>query len=321
MFRAIPHDFPETLTMRWVRQFSNATRLSLSFKHETARVTLNDIHSLYQSKLTISMVTAYDFITGKFAEQANIDINLIGDSLGMVALGYNDTNEITLDEFIYHIRAVERGNSKSLLVADLPFGTYEVSCEQALETAIKIIKVGKAQAIKLEGGEETSPTVKRITDVGIPVMGHVGLTPQRHNSLSGFKLQGSTVDSAIKIVRDCLALQKAGAFAIVLECIPTRLAQLITSKLSIPTIGIGAGPHCSGHVLVMSDLLGMNGPPGSAKSKFVKEYANFYDTGIKALVQYKQEMIEGVYPNAEEHGYKMKKDVLNEIKNAMDSLN
>lgn len=302
------------------RFFSSSRVSSLSFKHEITRNTIADINQLYHQSSPISMVTSHDFITAKFAEQAGIDINLIGDSLAMVALGYPDTNEISFEEFLFHVKSVSRGNSKSLLIADLPFGSYEVSPDQALATCINMIKLGKVQGIKLEGGSEVVPTVSRIVNAGIPVMGHVGLTPQRHNSLSGFKLQGNTVDGAIKIIEDCLALQKAGVFSIVLECIPNKLAQLITEKLEIPTIGIGAGPSCSGHVLVMADLLGMNGPKDSVKSKFVKEYANIYETSIDALQNYKNDLSSGVYPDADVHGYKIKKDTLEEIKKKMSEL-
>lgn len=266
------------------------------------------------------MVTSHDFITAKFAEKADIDINLVGDSLAMVALGYPDTNEISFEEFMFHVKSVSRGNSKSLLIADLPFGSYEISSDQALQTSINMIKLGKVQGIKLEGGAEVVPTVSRIVDAGIPVMGHVGLTPQRHNTLSGFKLQGNTVEGAMKIIQDCLKLQQAGVFSIVLECIPNKLASLITEKLSIPTIGIGAGPSCSGHVLVMADLLGMNGHKDSVKSKFVKEYTNIYESSVDALQKYKQEINSGEYPNADIHGYKIKKDTLDQIKEQMNHL-
>lgn len=302
------------------RFLSHSYRAFLSFKHEITRNTIGDINQLYLNQKPISMVTSHDFITAKFSEKAQIDINLIGDSLAMVALGYPDTNEISFEEFLYHVKSVSRGNNKSLLIADLPFGSYEISGDQALKTCINMIKLGKVQGIKLEGGAEIVPTVSRIVNAGIPVMGHVGLTPQRHNSLSGFKLQGNTVDGAIKIIKDCLELQKAGVFSIVLECIPNKLAQLITEKLSIPTIGIGAGPSCSGHVMVMADLLGMNGPKDSVKSKFVKEYANLYDTSVDALLTYKQELESGQYPDPDIHGYKIKRDTLRQITDKINEL-
>lgn len=306
--------------MNFVRNFSSTYRKCLSFKHSITRNTLAHIANLYRNKQPISMVTSHDFITAQFVEKADIDINLIGDSLAMVALGYDDTNEIDFNEFLYHVRAVSRGNTKSLLIADLPFGSYETSPEKALETSIKMVKIGRVQGIKLEGGKEIVGTISKITGAGIPVIGHVGLTPQRHNSLSGFKLQGNSVESALRIYEDCLALQDAGVFSIVLECIPNKLSEIITSKLKVPTIGIGAGPHCSGQVLVMADMLGMNGPSTDEKSKFVKEYTNLYEPAVAALKSYKQELLNKQYPNADLHGYKMKRDVLEDVKKAINNI-
>lgn len=299
-----------------IRGFRTSLGVQLAMAAVT-RTTVQDVNNMYLAKKPVSMVTAHDFITAKYAETADIDINLIGDSLAMVALGYQDTNEIEFEEFMYHTKAVQRGNQKSLLIADLPFGSYELSPEMALETSMKLIKYAKIQGVKIEGGQDIVPTISKITGTGIPVMGHVGLTPQKHNALGGFKLQGNTVDTAVKIYQDCLSLEKAGVFSIVLECIPNRLAQLITEKLSIPTIGIGAGPSCSGHVLVMADLLGMNGP---AKSKFVKQYVNMFELGVEGLKKYKLEIIGGEYPNEEEHGYKMKREVLKEVKERIDDM-
>lgn len=310
-------NFSPFILMNFVRNLSSSNRILLSFKHSNHRNTLADIARLYQAKQPISMVTSHDFITAQFVENADIDINLIGDSLAMVALGYDDTNEIDFNEFLYHVRAVSRGNSKSLLIADLPFGSYEKSPEQALETSIKMIKIGRVQGIKLEGGKEIVPTISKITGAGIPVVGHVGLTPQRHNTLSGFKLQGNSVDSALRIYEDCLALQEAGVFSIVLECIPNKLSEIITSELKVPTIGIGAGPYCSGQVLVMADMLGMNGPSEGEKSKFVKEYTNLYEPAVEALKSYKQELIAKRYPDADLHGYKIKRDILEAVKKAI----
>lgn len=290
---------------------------------QLVRNTLTDINQLYQLKQKISVVTGHDYITGKFAEQSGIDINLIGDSLAMVALGYEDTNEIGFDEFLYHVKSVSRGNKKSFLVADVPFGSYEKSIEQAVDTAVKLVKEGRIQGIKIEGGKSVAPTIAKITSVGIPVMGHTGLTPQQHNALGGFKLQGNTVKSALQVYEDCLALQEAGAFAIVLECIPNKVSEYITNKLKIPTIGIGAGPHTSGQVLVMADLLGMtqsNEQKQNSQPKFVKNYLNIYDQSIKALEQYQGEVKSDIYPNADQHGYKLKGDVLKEFKRLADEL-
>lgn len=272
------------------------------------RRTLLDIQKSYMDKKPIAMVTAYDYLTGKFAETADIDINLVGDSLAMTALGYEDTNEITLEEFMFHTRAVTRGNRRSFMVADLPFGYHEKSPEQAIETAILLVKNARIQGVKIEGGKESVNTIRRLVEVGIPVMGHVGLTPQRHNAMGGFKLQGSSLERALEIYHDCLALQEAGVFLVVLECIPNKLAEYITSRLSVPTIGIGAGPGCSGQVLVIADLLGMGHPEETHRPKFVKQYADVFTTATGALEQYKKDLDEGVFPNADEHGYKMKRE-------------
>lgn len=264
------------------------------------------------------MVTSYDYLTAKMTEDCEFDINLVGDSLAMTALGYEDTNEITFDEFLYHVKAVSRGNKKSFLVADLPYGSFERSPEQAVDTAISLVKYGRVQAVKVEGGVSMTPTISRLVDIGIPVMGHVGLTPQHHNAFGGFKLQGNSVASAVKIYQDCLALQKAGVFSIVLECIPNKLAEYITDRLSVPTIGIGAGPACSGQVLVFADLLAMNSLPDVAK--FVKQYLNFYHQGTEALQQYQKEVKSREFPNPDRHGYKIKSDVLAEFRKIADSI-
>ncbi len=293
------------------RLFSTSSYFRSSYT-SAARKTIADIHELYKTGEPISMVTSHDFITSQILEQAKVDINLIGDSLANTTLGYDDTNELTLDEFLYHVKSVQRGNSHSLLVADMPFGSFESSIEQATTTAVKLIQKGKIQAVKIEGGnEEIIPTIKKIVSVGIPVMGHVGLTPQKHNSLGGYKLQGRSVDDSVRIFQECLNLQNAGVFAIVLECIPNKLSQYITDKLSIPTIGIGAGPYTSGQVLVISDLLGMK---DGHVAKFVQQYNNFFQQGVEGVKQYTKDVKSKKFPNPDTHGYKMKKDVLDEFK-------
>lgn len=289
-----------------------------SHQTQISRKTLVDIHKRYDNKTPILMVTSYDYITGKYAASGGVDINLIGDSLAMTCLGYDDTNQLPFEEFLYHVKAVERGDKQSFLVADLPFGTYEASPEQALKTSVQLIKEGRIQAVKLEGGHPSMiSTISKIIDSGIPVMGHVGLTPQRHNVLGGFKLQGTDATRALQIYQECLLLQKAGCFAIVLECIPNRLAEYITGKLSVPTIGIGAGPHCSGQVLVMADLLGMMDEESHPPAKFVKKYANFNAEAVKAIEQYKSDL-DGVFPQEDLHGYKMKREALLEFKRVVE---
>lgn len=302
------------------KYLSYSSVLRSTYQHQR-RKTLLDIQGLYESKTPISMVTAYDYITGKYAEGADIDINLVGDSLAMAALGYEDTTEITLDEFLYHTKAVYRGNKSSFIMADVPFGYAEISPEQAASAAIRLVKEGKVQGIKIEGGREMAPTIKKLASIGIPVMGHVGLTPQRHNSLGGFKLQGNTTEKAMDIYKDCKALQDAGVFAILLECVPNKLAQYITDNLSVPTIGIGAGPHCSGHVLVMSDLLGMANPRDSMQPKFVKKYSDAYNTSVSSLNAFKKDLISKKYPNADDHGFKIKREVFENFKKQVETLN
>lgn len=297
-----------------LRYFSTKSIIKSSYQTDVKRKTLLDIQRLYETKTPISVVTAYDFITGKYAESADVDINLIGDSLAMVALGYEDTTEISFDEFLYHTKAVLRGNKLSFMVADIPFGSTEISVEQAVSSAIKLVKYGKVQGVKIEGGSDIVPTVKKLSSIGIPVMAHVGLTPQRHNALGGFKVQGNNTDRALEIYRDCLDLQEAGAFSLLLECIPNKLSEYITKNISIPTIGIGAGPGCSGQVLVMSDLLGMGDPKDSMKPKFVKQYNDFFSSAIHSLHAYKRDLQLGKFPLADDHGFKIKKEVFHDFK-------
>lgn len=296
------------------RYFSCGSTLKSSYTTKP-RKTIVDIAKKYNNNQPISVVTGHDFITSKIIDKADVDITLIGDSLAMTTLGYEDTNELPFDEYLYHVKSVQRGNKTSLLIGDLPFGSFEQSIDQAIESSIKLIKYGKIQGIKLEGGSESIiPTVEKLIDVGIPIMGHVGLTPQKHNTFGGFKLQGTTVKNCLQIYQECLNLQKAGAFAIVLECIPNKLAQFITENLSIPTIGIGAGPYCSGQVLVVADMLGMTDPHEFHTAKFVKKYANFFDEGVNAIKTYNQDLIDKSFPLPNDHGYKIKTDVLQEFK-------
>lgn len=296
---------------RLSRRFSTFSFVKSSYNN-VPRKTLGDIRQLYDLGEPISMVTSHDFITSQFLDHAKVDINLIGDSLANTTLGYDDTNELTLDEFIYHVKSVQRGNSHSLLIADLPFGSFESSVEQATQTAIKLIQKGKIQGVKIEGGDdEIIPTIKKLVSIGIPVMGHVGLTPQKHNALGGYKLQGRTVDDSVRILEECIKLQDAGVFSIVLECIPNKLSQYITERLSIPTIGIGAGPHTSGQVLVISDLLGMRGPH---VPKFVKQYGDFLQQAVNGIKKYQEDVKSRAFPNADTHGFKMKKEVLDKFR-------
>lgn len=220
---------------------------------------------------------------------------------------------------LYHVRAVNRGNQSSFIVADMPFGTYEKSTEQAVETAIKVVKYGKAQAVKLEGGQEMADTVRAIVRAGVPVMGHIGLTPQKHHTLGGYKLQGNSAESARKLIDDGLALEDAGAFGMIVECVPNKLAGIVTEAVKIPTVGIGAGPYVSGQVLVLADMLQMNDPDNYKLAKFVKPYMRFFEDATKAVSQYKQDVVDKVFPNADQNGYKMKSEILRDARQYAES--
>lgn len=244
----------------------------------------------------ISMLTAYDYSTAKLMDQAGINSLLVGDSLGMVMLGYEDTLSVTMEDMIHHSRAVANGAQNALVVTDLPFMSYHISIPEAVANAGRLIKEGHAAAVKLEGGEAFSETIQAITRASIPVMGHIGLTPQSIHAFGGFKVQGKTIEAAQKILQDALAVEKAGAFAIVLEAIPADLAALITKKLTIPTIGIGAGNQTDGQVLVYQDMLGMY---GEMQPKFVKRYADLGAEMNSAIQHYKTEIQQEQFPAAE----------------------
>lgn len=254
------------------------------------------------------MVTAYDYPSAVHLDTAGIDICLVGDSAAMVVHGHDTTLPITLDEMLVHCRSVARGAKRPLLVGDLPFGSYESSTHQAVDSAVRVLKEGGMDAIKLEGGAPSRITAaKSIVEAGIAVIGHVGLTPQAISVLGGFRPQGRNVDSAVKVVETSMALQEAGCFAVVLECVPAPVAAAATSALDIPTIGIGAGPFCSGQVLVYHDLLGMLQHPHHAKvtPKFCKHYANVGDVINKALSEYQEEVTNGTFPGAAHSPYKI----------------
>jgi 3-methyl-2-oxobutanoate hydroxymethyltransferase len=221
------------------------------------RITINEIREMKQRKEKIPMLTAYDYVTAKMVDEAGVPLILVGDSLGMVMLGYESTIPVTLDEMIHHTKAVVKGSKKALIVGDMPFMTYHGSISDALHNAARFIQEGGAQAVKLEGGEVVAEQVRRLVDCGIPVMGHIGVTPQSQHQLGGFKARGKVLEEAKKLLIDAHILEEAGAFAVVLECTPAPLSELITQKLSIPTIGIGAGPDCDGQVQVISDMLGL----------------------------------------------------------------
>ncbi|TQE01303.1 hypothetical protein C1H46_013064 [Malus baccata] len=272
------------------------------------RVTVTHLKQKHKKGEPITMVTAYDYPSAVHLDSAGIDICLVGDSAAMVVHGYDTTLPITLDEMLVHCRAVARGAKRPLLVGDLPFGFYESSSNQAVDTAVRVLKEGGMDAIKLEGGAPSRITAaKSIVEAGIAVMGHVGLTPQAISVLGGFRPQGRNVASAVKVVETALALQEAGCFSVVLECVPPPVAAAATSALQIPTIGIGAGPFCSGQVLVYHDLLGMMQHPHHAKvtPKFCKQFAHVGEVINKALVEYKEEVTSGTFPGAAHSPYKI----------------
>jgi 3-methyl-2-oxobutanoate hydroxymethyltransferase len=249
------------------------------------------------------MVTAYDFTFAKLAEAAGMDILLVGDSLGMVIQGQSSTLPVTLEEVIYHTRCVSRGTSRALVVADMPFLSYQISEERAIEAAGRLLKEGGSAAVKLEGGEAIAKTVRRLVELDIPVMGHIGMTPQSVHRMGGYKVQGksSSLDgagSAQQILRDAKALEDAGAFCVVIECVPQDLAATITQELSIPTIGIGAGAQCDGQVLVSYDLLGLQ--QNSHRPKFLKQYASLGDRAVEALTAYGDEVRRRQFPSSAE---------------------
>jgi len=248
------------------------------------------------------MLTAHNYPSALLAQAAGMNMILVGDSLAMVSLGMPDTSEVTLDEMIIHARAVSRAATQSFTVGDLPMGSYEISPEQGLASAIRMMKEGRMQSVKLEGGIETADTVRKITTAGIPVCAHIGLTPQRQHALGGFRVQGNTLKKALELLKDARAVQEAGAFAVVLECVPPGIAETVTEVLAIPTIGIGAGNGCSGQVLVQTDMLGQR-PPDSFMPKFVKRYGQEWEHGLTAITQYRDEVVSRQYPGLE-YSYK-----------------
>lgn len=257
----------------------------------------------------ISMLTAYDYSTAKLEDEAGVNSILVGDSLGNVILGYEDTISVTMEDMIHHGAAVARGASNALVIVDMPFMSYQTSVYDAVVNAGRLMKEGRAGAVKLEGGIEVCPQIKAIVEAGIPVCAHLGLTPQSINAFGGFKVQGKTESAAKKLLEDALAVQEAGAFAVVLEGIPKKLADLVTEKLTIPTIGIGAGNGCDGQVLVYQDLLGMF---SDFTPKFVKRYANIGEIMKQAFRQYFEEIQSGAFPSRE-HEYKIDDEVIEKL--------
>ena len=257
----------------------------------------------------ITMLTAYDYSVAKLIDAAGIDVILVGDSLGMTMLGYEDTLPVTMEDMIHHTACVSRGAKDAFVIADMPFMSYQTSVRDAVYNAGRLIKEGHAHAIKLEGGASVCEQIKAITEASIPVCAHIGLTPQSTNAFGGFKVQGKNMQRAKQIVEDALSVQEAGAFMVTLECIPDKLASLITDILDIPTIGIGAGNGCDGQVLVYHDMLGMF---TDFKPKFVKHFGNIGEEMTKAFVSYRDEVKSKAYPAAE-HTFKIEDEIMEEL--------
>jgi len=257
----------------------------------------------------LSMLTAYDYSTAKLMDEAGINGILVGDSLGNVILGYEDTVSVTMEDMIHHGAAVARGLKNALLVVDMPFMSYQTSVYDAVVNAGRLMKEGRANAVKLEGGREVVPQIRAIVQAGIPVMGHLGLTPQSINAFGGYKVQGKDEAAARKLIEDAKALEEAGVFAMVLECVPTALARLISESISVPTIGIGAGDGCDGQILVYQDMLGMF---SDYTPKFVKRFAEVGTVMKAAFASYIEEVEQGIFP-APEHGYKISDEVIEKL--------
>ena len=273
------------------------------------RVTINDVREMKARGEKIPMMTAYDYTSARIVDDAGIPIILVGDTLGQVVLGYDSTLPVTMDEMIHHTRAVARGAGHALIVGDMPFMSYQTGPTDALRNAGRFLQQGGAQTVKLEGGVNMAPTVERIVSSGIPVMGHIGLTPQSVNQLGGYKVQGKSLKSAVRLMEDARALEEAGVFALVLECVPASLARLITERVSIPTIGIGAGRNCDGQVQVFHDMLGLF---TDFVPKHAKRYADLGQSIAGAVAEYISEVKDQRFP-AREHSYHIKEEVLAEL--------
>ncbi|MGQ4833601.1 MAG: 3-methyl-2-oxobutanoate hydroxymethyltransferase [Candidatus Asgardarchaeia archaeon] len=275
----------------------------------TAKVTINDLKKMKQKGEKISMITAYDYPFALLADTAGIDIILVGDSLGMVVLGYDSTLPVTLEDILHHTKAVTRAVKRALVVADMPFLSYQTGIRDAIINAGRLIKEGNADAVKIEGGKNVTNIVSALVDANIPVMGHIGLTPQRIKLFGKYSVRGKNVDAALQLIEDAKALEKAGAFSIVLELIPTEVAKIITEEVDIPTIGIGAGPYCDGQVLVIHDILGLY---EKFVPKFVKQYANIGTEIKRAISEYISDVKNKKFPD-DQHSFFMKEEEFKEL--------
>lgn len=276
----------------------------------TGKVTTHIIQSRKQKGEKITALTAYDYPSARLVDEAGIDIILVGDSLSNVVLGHENTLSVTLDDMLVFARAVRRGSKRALVVGDMPFGSYHINEEKALESAVRYIKEGGVEAVKIEGGRTRALLVERLVENEIPVMGHIGLTPQSLHKMGGYKVQGKTLNSAQNLIEDAVTLEHAGVFSLVLEGIPDEIARLITERISIPTIGIGAGPHCDGQILVYSDLLGLT---FGHQPKFVRKYADLKTIINQALTRYVSDIKEGDFP-ADSESYHMSMEIVTKLK-------
>lgn len=279
----------------------------------TKKLLVSDLWKMKEEGKKISMITAYSYPQGLIVDEAGIDIILVGDSLGMVELGYKDTVPVTMDEMLSHTKAVVRAVKRAHIVGDLPFMSYNISIEQGVTNAGILYKDGGCDSIKLEGGQDMAPVVRAIVKAGIPVFGHIGLTPQTAAMLGGFKVQGKSIDDAKKVVDDALALADAGAFALILEAIPKQLAKIITEMVKIPTVGIGGGIHCDGQVLVLHDMVGLF---KRFTPKFVKVYADMYSAQVNAVKEFIGEVQQEKFP-MDEHSFTMKEDMVGELRKVL----
>jgi 3-methyl-2-oxobutanoate hydroxymethyltransferase len=269
-----------------------------------SKVTIQSIREKKLLREPITCLTAYDYASGRLLDEAGIDLVLVGDSLAMVMLGYESTLPVTMDEMLHHTRAVRRGVKRALLIADMPYASYHLSMEDALRNAVRFVKDAGSEAVKIEGGEKRTDLIHRLLDAEIPVMGHIGLTPQSVNVMGGYRVQGKTLAAVEQLMRDAVALDRAGVFSIVLEGIPREVAAMITAEVSAPTIGIGAGPECDGQVLVLHDILGLTFAP---PAKFVRRYADAAALISGAVAAFRDDVAARRYP-ADEESYHLPRD-------------
>ncbi|KAJ5964127.1 uncharacterized protein N7479_004003 [Penicillium vulpinum] len=294
-----------------IAQYSSHSPMGSTTTSTRKQVTIQTIQNLYKKNEPITVLTASDFPSGHVADTAGMEIVLVGDSLAMVAMGMEDTNEVTMDEMLLHCRSVKRAVKSAFTIADLPMGSYETTPEKALTSAIRMVKEGGMKGVKLEGGAEMASTIRKISQAGIPVMAHIGLTPQRQHSLGGFRVQGKSAAGAVKLLRDALAVQKAGACMVLIEAVPPEIAAIVTQRLSVPTIGIGSGNGCSGQVLVQVDMLG-NFPEGET-------YADAWGEARRGIEAYREEVKSRAFPSAE-YTYPVSKEVLEEFEKVVDEV-